>query len=99
MGSDKQISYTILPNKGIDTSITADVKDFEMDAVSINGVNLNLDIDIDSSEISDEVAELNDGVTKIDDGANSVSDGFDKEQNSARAALSFQTEQRLLTTA
>lgn len=78
VGSDKQISYTILPNKGIDTSITADVKDFEMDAVSINGVKLNLDIYIDSSEISDEVAELNDGVTKIDDGVNSVSDGSDK---------------------
>lgn len=30
IGSDKQISYTILPGKGIDTSITAEVKNFEM---------------------------------------------------------------------
>lgn len=87
VGSDKQISYTILPNKGIDASITADVRDFEMDAVSINGVKLNLDIDIDISEISDEVAELNDGVTKIDDGANSVSDGSDKLKDGGAKTL------------
>ena len=38
VGSNKQISYTILPGKGLDAEVTADVKDFEMDAVTINGV-------------------------------------------------------------
>lgn len=75
VGSDKQISYTILPNKGINASITADVKNFEMAAVSINGVKMNLDIDVDSSELTGKVTELNDGIEKIDDGAKAVSDG------------------------
>ncbi|MGN0607488.1 MAG: hypothetical protein ACI4JM_13300 [Oscillospiraceae bacterium] len=75
VGSCKQLSYTILPGKGIDTSITADVKDFEMSAVSINGVKMNLDIEVDDSEITDKVTELNDGIDKIDDGANELSDG------------------------
>ncbi|MGN1404551.1 MAG: hypothetical protein ACI4XB_09545 [Ruminococcus sp.] len=78
VGSSKQLSYTILPDKGIDTVITADVKDFEMPAVSINGVKMNLDIEYDDSEITDKVTELNDGVEKIDDGAKSVSDGSDQ---------------------
>lgn len=75
VGSDKQLSYTILPGKGIDTSITADVADFEMDAVSINGIKLSMDIDVDKSEITDQVGDLTDGIEKVDDGAGSVYDG------------------------
>lgn len=82
VGSDKQLSYTILPGKGIDTTITAEVTDFEMDAVSINGVSLNLDIDVDDKEIMDKVKklmdatqELNDGATSLQSGAQSLTDG------------------------
>ena len=60
VGSDKQISYTILPGKGLEASIYADVDDFEMDAISINGVKLSLNLDIDDQEqeITDKIAEL-----------------------------------------
>ena len=58
MGSDKQLTYTILPGKGIDTVITADVTDFEMDAAAINGVRLNLDVDVDDTDLMDKVDEL-----------------------------------------
>lgn len=82
VGSDKQLTYTILPGKGIDTEITATVKDFEMDEVSINGAKLNLDVDVDTSELTDKVSELieatnklNDGAIALNDGASSVSDG------------------------
>lgn len=75
IGSSKQISYTVLPGKGIDTSITANVKHFEMPAASINGVKMNLDIEIDDSEITDKVTELHDGIEIIDDGANQLFDG------------------------
>lgn len=34
VGADKQISYTILPGKGLDAEITADVTDFEMEAAA-----------------------------------------------------------------
>lgn len=75
VGDQKQLSYTILAGKGISTSITADVTDFEMDAVSINGVKLNFSIDVDSSELTDQVKELEDGIEKIANGSNEVSDG------------------------
>ena len=75
VGSNKQLTYTILPNKGIDTKITAKVENFEMSAVSINGIKMNLDLDVDSSEITDKVSDLSEGIDKIDDGAKQVYNG------------------------
>lgn len=75
VGSNKQLTYTILPNKGINTKITAKVKNFEMSAVTINGIKMNLDLDVDSSEITDKVGDLSDGIDKLDDGAKQVYNG------------------------
>ena len=76
VGKNKQISYTILPGKGIDTTITADVTDFEMGAVSINGVPLSLDMEIDDSELMNKIEELQDAVSLACDGANELADGL-----------------------
>ena len=80
VGSDKQITYTILPGKGLDASITADVVDFEMDAASINGIKLKLNLDIDDQEqeITDKVSELIDATTKLNDGTQALYDGTTK---------------------
>jgi putative membrane protein len=75
VGGDKQLTYTILPGEGIDTQISADVTDFEMNAVSINGIRLNLSVDVDDQEIRDKVSELMDAVDQLDDGAARLSDG------------------------
>lgn len=75
VGGDKQLTYTILPGEGIDTLISADVTDFEMNAVSINGIRLNLSVDVDDQEIRDKVSELMDAVNQLDDGAAKLSDG------------------------
>ncbi len=75
VGSDKQFTYTILPGKGIDTSIKADVTDFEMDAVSINGVRLNMDFEVDDAELMDKVDEIISAIDSIDSGATEVRDG------------------------
>ncbi|MGN0333772.1 MAG: hypothetical protein ACI4D9_12285 [Lachnospiraceae bacterium] len=82
VGSDKQLSYIIMPDEGADLTITADVKDFEMDAFSINAMKLNLNVDIDSEELEDKISdiqkaieELNDGATELDDGAKDMKDG------------------------
>lgn len=75
VGSKKQLAYTILPGKGIDTVIAADVADFEMDAVTINGVRLNLDVDFDDQELMDEIGKLIDATVRVDDGAISVQQG------------------------
>ena len=75
VGADKQISYTVLPGKGLDAVIEADVTDFEMDAVSINGVKLNLNIDIDNEELMEKVTEIMNAAKNINDGAGAVTDG------------------------
>ena len=78
VGSDKQLTYTILPGKGIDTVITADVTDFEMDATAINGVRLNLDVDVDDTDLMDKVDELVSAIGDLDDGAWELHDGTEE---------------------
>ena len=75
VGSDKQLTYTILPGKGIDTGITADVADFTMDSVEINGVRLSLTIEVDDTELMEQVDELVSAIGDIDGGASELHDG------------------------
>lgn len=78
VGADKQISYTILPGKGLDALVTADVIDFEMDAIAINGIKLNLNIEIDDAELMEKVTEIMDASAKLNDGATTLSNGTAK---------------------
>ncbi len=75
VGANKQLSYVILPGRGIDTTITADVTDFEMDAVSINGVKMNLNIDVDTGSLKEQVGEITSAVGQVNDGASALNDG------------------------
>ncbi len=78
VGSDKQFTYTILPGKGIDTSIKTDVTGFEMDAVTINGLRLNMNFEVDDAELMDKVDEILSAIDSIDSGATEVRDGTGK---------------------
>lgn len=75
VGAKKQISYTMLPGKGIDTSITANVTEFEMDAVSINGVPLSMDIEVDNKELMTQITDLQDAIAKLDNGTADLKNG------------------------
>lgn len=78
VGKNKQLSYTILPDSEKAFSIKADVKNFEMDAISINGLPINMDVDVndaDTSKLENEVTELEDAVIELDDGAAELLDG------------------------
>lgn len=81
VGSSKQLTYTILPGEGIDTVLTADVTEFSMDAVSINGIQLNLNVDVDDAELKEKVGELIDATVKLDDGARELSSGTEELQD------------------
>ena len=74
-GSDKQLSYIVLPGKGADIAISADVRDFELDAMTINGIKLTLDMDVDASEFSDQISQLTDAIADLDGGAYDLLDG------------------------
>ncbi len=75
-GKDRQLTYTVLPGRSLSTVITADVSDFEMPAVTINGIRMNLDIDTDDMEISERIDEITDAVNTLDDGAGRLSSGL-----------------------
>lgn len=75
VGADRQLTYTILAGSGCDYVITADVTDFEMDAIAINAIKLNLDIEVDDEELMEMVSELSDAVSELNDGAGELSDG------------------------
>ena len=77
-GKDRQLTYTVLPGRNLSSIITADVSDFEMPAVTINGIRMNLDIDTDDMEISERIDEIIDAVNSLDDGAGELNSGLQK---------------------
>ena len=77
-GDLKQLTYTVMPGKEKDIKISADVTDFEMDGIDINGIKLNLGIskdNVDTSDLSDKITELQDAVSELDNGAKDLNDG------------------------
>ncbi len=69
VGSKKQLAYTVLPGNSIDITVTADVRDFAMEAITINGIKLALDIQVDRDEFTRQISELADAIKGLDDGA------------------------------
>lgn len=87
VGSKKQLTYTILPGKGADIEITAEVSEFEMDGISINGIPLNLNIEVDDEELMEQITELLDAISQLDDGAAELHEGVFDLQDGAQSDL------------
>lgn len=84
VGQLKQLSYIILPGKEKDFSVTADVANFEMNGMAINGIPLVLDIDDpDTKELKDQIYDLQDGAAQLDDGALALEDGVSQLEEGA----------------
>lgn len=66
--ANKQLTYTILPDKVTEIIIDTDSVDFSMDEISINAVRLSLQISTDSIDMSD-IDDLKDAVRKLTDTA------------------------------
>ena len=81
VGSDRQLLYNIMAGQEKEFTITADVTDFEMDAISFQAVPMSFDIDsssLDTSEIYDKTDEIKDAAKEFDDGATDLQDGASK---------------------
>lgn len=92
VGSDKQLTFTILPDTEKDIHISADVKSFEMDSIAINGVRLSLSIDTDDASLQEKIDEIIGAVSDLDNGAGELNDGAG-ELNSATEKLNTATEE------
>ncbi|GEM_PF-280027 len=77
-GSNKVLTYTVLPGDEGNISLTTDITDFSMEGISINGINYNMAIDlgeINTTEFTDQLKELSDAIAKLDDGVKELSTG------------------------
>lgn len=86
VGKDKQLTYIIFPNETKTLEVNADITDFEMQAIAINGVKMELGIDVnslESEELKNKVKELQDGAKALDDGAKSAEEGSKTLQSGA----------------
>jgi putative membrane protein len=67
VGSDKQITYTILPSEEKDIEISSKVTDFEIDGITFNGISLNMDFEVgDTDEMVGDISNLEDGISDVD---------------------------------
>ncbi len=78
-GSDILLTCLLMPGSEKAFTFTADVADFSLDAISANGIPLNVDVDsIDTSEIKDKVSDLQSGIRKLAGGAGTLDDAAGK---------------------
>ncbi len=74
-GGSKQLTWTLLPGTEKRLTLTAKVKDFEMDSISFNGVRMEMDVDVDSSQMTEKFDQLANAAAAIDSGAKKLSSG------------------------
>lgn len=77
IGSNKSINYMKLPGTDTSYTLTANVTDFEMDAISINGMNMAIDVDVDVSDMTGELNTLVDAIENVNDGTGNLKEVLD----------------------
>ncbi len=78
VGKDKQLTYIVLPDSNSSLEFTTDTTFFEMSSISINGLLMSLDVDVDSLDserIDEKVDDLVDAVVDLDEAADEFLDG------------------------
>lgn len=85
-GKMRQLTYLIMPGNNRQIVIEADVTDFEMDEIMINGLPLGMEIDFDAEGnegITGKIDELKDGAKDLDKGAADLKKGSSEIKKSA----------------
>ncbi len=85
VGRNKQIIYTILPGQDSVVSISADVTDFEMEQISLNGITLSMALELNEEQygaltngmhqISNTAVQFDDGTLELFEGTKKLHDG------------------------
>ena len=68
-GSTRQFSYVLLPSKNGSITLSADVSNFEMDAITIAGIHMTFDLPLDVNKINRSLSQLVSAATQLDGGA------------------------------
>jgi len=88
-GKNKIINFTVMPKSEGELKVSADVTDFEMEAVQITGIPLSLSFDIPDTEsltgdfslLSEAIKQLSDGASQLSDGIGEIKYGFAEYRN------------------
>lgn len=86
-GGDKQLTWTLLAGTEKDLTLTADVVDFQMKEININGLPLTLDIQVDNQELLSQMEALTGGISALDAGASELNQGAASLQGGAEQEL------------
>ena len=84
-GSDKMITFTVMPGQDGSMTVSADVTAFEMTGISFAAVPFSMSFDLGGlsdltsgfTSLTDAVQQLDDGIAALRDGAAALSDGAD----------------------
>lgn len=83
-GSDKTVAFTLLPGTEGDLTVTADVKDFVMDGITIAAVPYTMADMLDNiGDLTSGLGQLTNAVSLLSQGASSLSDGAAALQSGA----------------
>lgn len=86
-GKNKQVTFTVMPEKEGDLKLEANVVNFELQGIEIAGVPSSMSIDTpDMDEMTGEMKSLTDAIAQINDGVGDLKTGV-SELNSGVASL------------
>lgn len=78
-GTDKLITFTVMPGKAGALTVEADVNDFEMKEIAFSAVPFSLDIDLpDATELTEGLGQLPEATGQLTKGISSLTDGADE---------------------
>ncbi|WP_099363451.1 hypothetical protein [Fredinandcohnia onubensis] len=78
-GKNKQVTFTVMPEKEEEFVLQADVVDFELDGINITGVPSSMSIDApEINEMTEDMSSLTDGIKQLHDGVGELKNGVSK---------------------
>ena len=76
MGSQRQIIFTLLPGQTSQIEVAADVTNFTMPAITFNGIQLQLKLDINGVALTNRLNQLTTGTSQLDEGTTALAAGI-----------------------
>ncbi|WP_235848854.1 MULTISPECIES: WXG100 family type VII secretion target [Bacillaceae] len=84
VGKQRQVNFTVMPERDGDLTLLADVVDFEMEGIDISGIPLSMaleEFEMDEMtremrKLADAIQEINNGVSDLRDGVSELNDGM-----------------------
>jgi len=76
-GKTEQVTFTVLPEKEADVTISAQVEDFELDGIDIVAIPFVMTLDdIETDEMVGDMESLSDAIAELHDGVGSLRNGI-----------------------